>query len=289
MAKETDKVVGVFLDESHARMAIKALQAAGYKAQIADESAINAFRNSGFENEVVDMYKNRHQEGNTIVTTSGSNQGDKALGIMLQNGAEYINLSSREGTSGDQKMSGKQDAAYYRNLETKKRQYGELDQTTGRRRDAEQTRLQLREETLTATKQAVKSGDVEIRKVVHEKQQEVPVNLTHEEVYIERKAVDREMAPGEMTDMKDEVIRVEVYEEQAQLQKQARVREEVTIGKKGVQEQQNLVGTARHEHAEVVQTGDVKVSGDASMTKKETTTESATTSTGDAQPYNSQA
>jgi uncharacterized protein (TIGR02271 family) len=56
---------------------------------------------------------------------------------------------------------------------------------------------------------------------------------------------------------------VPIYEEQARLQKQARVREEVSIGKKAVQEQQNLKGPVRHEHAEIVNSGDVQVRGDS--------------------------
>ena len=68
--------------------------------------------------------------------------------------------------------------------------------------------------------------------------------------------------PDEIRDMQDEVIRVPVYEEQAQLHKQARVTEEVTVGKKAVEEQQTLSGTVRHEHVEVVNDGDVQVRGD---------------------------
>ena len=52
---QNDKVVGVFLDEQHAQQAIQALQSEGYNARIADESAISAFRKSGFEQDVVDL------------------------------------------------------------------------------------------------------------------------------------------------------------------------------------------------------------------------------------------
>jgi len=270
-----DQIVGVFLDESHAQAAIQALKSMGGNARIADEQAISAFRATGLEDEAIDLYRSRMSEGNTVVVANGAGQGDQALATMLQYGAEFINLKSQ-----GQSTTGSQDARYYQNLDLNRRQYG-TEVQGGQRRNADQMRLQLREETLTATKQAVQAGEVEVRKVVHERQEQIPVNLTHEEVYVERHAVDRPVAPGEINDMQDEVIRVPVYEEQAQLQKQARVREEVEIGKRGVQEQQTLTGTTRHEHAEVVQTGDVEVrdSQQANTGTTGTTNEGYTTDT----------
>ncbi|MEO8285933.1 MAG: YsnF/AvaK domain-containing protein [Chloroflexota bacterium] len=259
---ETDKVVGVFMDQDHAQRAIQALKSAGYQANIADKSAIDAFRNSGFEDDIVELYRSRQNEGNSIVVVQGKKSGDDALRIMLENGAEYINLTSKQTAGNTAGAQGAQPASYYRNRNINQREYGDIDKTTGRRRDANQMKMVLRDETLNATKTQVQAGEVELRKVVHEKEEQIPVNLSHEEVYIERHAVDRPVAPGEITDAQDEVIRVPVYEEQAQLQKQARVREEVTLGKNAVQEQQTLTGTTRHEHAEIVKEGDVRVAGD---------------------------
>ena len=106
------------------------------------------------------------------------------------------------------------------------------------------------------------AGEVELRKVVHEREQQVPVNLRHEEVYVERRAMNEAANSDDIRDMQDQVIRVPVYEEQAQLHKQVRVTEEVAIGKNAVEEQQTLSGTTRHEHAEVVSDGNVQVRGD---------------------------
>lgn len=292
MAKNTsnqvDKVVGVFLDEGQAQRAIQALKSAGYQARIADKSAINAFRNSGFEDQVIKLYQSRLGEGNTIVSVDSGKNGEKALATMLQNGAEYINLRNQgmQGMSGDA-----MDANYYLNRNANEREYGEIDQTVGRRRNADQMRLQLREETLVPVKQAVQAGEVEVRKTVHEKEQQVPVSVSREEVYVERHAVDRPVAPGEVDEMQDQVLRVPVYEEQAELQKQARVREEVTIGKKATQEQQNLSGTVRHEHAQIVQSGNANVSGDVESTgnAQTTNTEYTTDTQGDVRPYDTNA
>src|SRR5829696_2713011 len=90
-----DIVVGVFLDPAHAETAIQALRAAGYTPRIADESTLRSFKGAGYDNDVVDLYLSRQIEGNTVVVVEAGNQGEDALGIMLQNGAEYIDLVNR--------------------------------------------------------------------------------------------------------------------------------------------------------------------------------------------------
>jgi len=64
----------------------------------------------------------------------------------------------------------------------------------------------------------------------------------------------------------DQVISVPVYEETVELQKHTRVREEVSLGKRAVEEQQTLTGTTRHEEAELQQSGDVRVNRSATET-----------------------
>jgi uncharacterized protein (TIGR02271 family) len=255
-----ETVVGVFLDQQHANQAIQHLKQQGFNAQIANKSAIKAFRSTGLEDDVVNLYENRLNEGNSIVTVTGNN-GEDAMRLMLQMGAEYINISDKGGTSRYNWMQGEtQNASYYQNLDRTKRQYG-WDENQGRGWNEDELRVQLREETLQPVKQAVQKGEVQLNKTVHERQQEVPVNLRREEVYVNRQAVDRPASPGEIGDMQDEVVRVPVYEEQAELQKQARVREEVNIGKRAVEEQQTLTGTTRHEHLEVNETGNAQIEG----------------------------
>ena len=281
MAKNKETVVGVFMDESYAQRAVQSLQSQGFKAQIGDKSSLNNL--SDLAQEEAQVYLGRMNEGNSVVIVrNAGNRGEDALNILLDSGAEYMNLHGQGSQQSGQKSGQRYDANYYQKLNTDQRQYGRYDESLGRARNAEELRLQLREETLSATKSANQAGEVEVRKVVHEKEQQVPVNLKHEQVVIERNAVDRPADAGEITDMQDEVIRVPVYEETAQLEKQARVREEVTIGKEAVQEQQTLSGTTRHEHVEVVNSGDVEVRGDAG-----TTSRSATKSNSEMKAYDS--
>jgi uncharacterized protein (TIGR02271 family) len=248
----TDQVVGVFMDDGFAQQAAQVLQQQGYQVRMADESAIDAFRNSGFQDEVVDLYRSRYDEGNSILVVEGQGKGEDALGLMLQYGAEYINLSGQGGSTGGSQMQGEQyDANYYRQANQTQRQYGQYDQEMGRARNAEEIRVQLRREELVPTKQTVQSGEVEVHKVVHERQEQIPVTARHEEVYVERRPVQGDARADEIRDTDDQVLRVPVYEERVDVQKQTRVTEEVEIGKRAVEEQGTVTGTTRHEHLEV--------------------------------------
>jgi len=255
MKNERDTVVGIFLDEEHAKNALQQLKSAGFQAQQSKGSG-NDFK--GLSNDERGLYESRAQEGNALVVVrNAADRGEEALNIMLGAGAENVDMNA-QGQGQGQGYTGQRDANYYNSLSrrgTNERQYGLNGQ------DADNIRLQLREEQLTATKQARQAGEVQVHKTVHEEQQQIPVNLRHEEVTIERHAVDRPVG-GEIGDLQDETIRVPVYEEQAQLTKQGRVAEEVVINKDVVEQQQTLQGTVRREDVELNQSGNVVSDGE---------------------------
>lgn len=274
MANEKDTVVGVFPDQAQAQRAVQALQSKGVTARIADKSAIQAFKATGLDNEVTSMYESRMAQGNSIVTADAGGQGDEVLGMMLDAGAEYVNLQSVSGTAGAATRPAASTQTTQTTQTTQRTQTSRPaheSQTTGQDKNADNMHVQLRDESLSAVKQNVQAGEVELHKVVHEKQEQVPVTLRHEEVYIERTPVDRPAGPNDV-DMTDQVISVPVYEEQAELQKQARVREEVNISKRAQEEQQTLTGSTRHEDLEVTQSGQVEVVGEGGTAGDTTTT-----------------
>jgi uncharacterized protein (TIGR02271 family) len=271
--RTNETVVGVFLDQQHANQAIQYLQQQGFNAQIADQSAIKAFRSTGLEDEVISLYENRFNEGNSIVIVTG-NQGEEAMRLMLQMGAEFINISDKGGQPRYNWMQGQsQRADYYQNLDRSQRQYGQWDESRGRAWNEDEVRLQLREETLMPVKQAVQTGEVGVRTTITEQQHEVPVNLRRDEVIVERHAVDRPADPSELRDMREESVSVPVYEEQAELQKQARVYEEVTLSKQPVEEQRTITGTTRREELDVTETGNASIRDNQAVRTGESWTE----------------
>lgn len=114
--------------------------------------------------------------------------------------------------------------------------------------------LRLYQERLVANKQRVKSGEVAIGKHVETETARVAVPVEKERVIIERVTptdAGRAVAPGEATFREGEVAHVEIYEEQANIQKEAFVREEVRVSKEVEQKTVESQETLRREELDV--------------------------------------
>jgi uncharacterized protein (TIGR02271 family) len=89
--------------------------------------------------------------------------------------------------------------------------------------------LERREERLVVDKDVEKAGEVRVGKRVVEDRQAVDVPVTREEVTIERRSVDRPADGSEA--FTEDSIDVPVYEETVKTGKEARVVEELEVGK----------------------------------------------------------
>lgn len=125
----------------------------------------------------------------------------------------------------------------------------------------EEKAIHLREEQLNVDKEEVKTGEVKIRKEVVEEQEKLNIPVKHEEVYVERRSVSRdELGADPIED--DETIRVPVYEEQVEVTKKPVVTDEIVIGKRTVEETQQVADTVKKEKAHIEQDGNPLVEGD---------------------------
>jgi uncharacterized protein (TIGR02271 family) len=134
------------------------------------------------------------------------------------------------------------------------------DRTDVQQRTEGGQRVQLREEELRAQKETVQAGEVGIRKDVVEEERTMEVPVSREEVYIERHPVEGRPASGDIRE--GEEIRVPVREEQVHLEKETVAREELEIGKRTVEDTEQVSGTVRREEAHIEREGDVDVQGD---------------------------
>jgi len=116
-----------------------------------------------------------------------------------------------------------------------------------------QIRVPVVEERLDVEKREVELGAAEIRKTVETEQVSIPIELTHEEVHVNRVDVsDRPVAAGDLDDaFKEGTIRVPVRGEEAIVSKQAFVTGEVVIDRYRTTEQQTVSDTVRRERVEV--------------------------------------
>ncbi|MBV9582976.1 MAG: YsnF/AvaK domain-containing protein [Chloroflexi bacterium] len=138
---------------------------------------------------------------------------------------------------------------------------GETD-IDNRRTNGGADRLQLREEELQARKTSVETGSVQLGKDVVEEERTVEVPVTREEVYVERRPVDRRVSGAPISDTETETIRVPVSEERVEVEKQPVVYEEVEVGKRVTQETQPVTETVRREELRVDEHGDANVRTD---------------------------
>ena len=139
--------------------------------------------------------------------------------------------------------------------------HGEHDDSAARPEEAGAT-VRLREEELAARKRSVEAGRVSLGTEVVEEEQTLEVPVSREEVTIERHAVERRPS-AEPIAAAPEVLRVPVREEQVSVDKQAVVYEEVSLGKRAVQDTQRVSDTVRKEVVDVDAAGDVEVGGQA--------------------------
>ena len=131
------------------------------------------------------------------------------------------------------------------------RQY--FDTTTETLGDQREARVPVVEERLEVEKRQGERGSVDIRKTVETEQVNVPVELRHEEVSVERVDVkDRPVAAGDMANAFEEgTIRVPVRGEEAVVQKEAVVTGEVVVDREVKTERQTISDTVRKQRVDV--------------------------------------
>jgi uncharacterized protein (TIGR02271 family) len=125
------------------------------------------------------------------------------------------------------------------------RSAGPTETARGDYREESPERIQLLGEVLRVHKDRVSRGEVRIRKEVVTDTQTVQVPVTREELVIERRPGNETAAPA--GSIGESEIRVPLSEERAQLDKSTVVREEVSVGKRPVEEVQDVTGEVRRE------------------------------------------
>ncbi|PSB08768.1 photosystem reaction center subunit H [Pleurocapsa sp. CCALA 161] len=126
--------------------------------------------------------------------------------------------------------------------------------------------LKLYEERLIANKERFLAGTVKVGKRVETETASVSVPVEKERVVIERTTPTSGtvVPPGEATFGDTEVARIEVYEETADVEKQAFVREEVNVRKEVEQDTVTARETIRREELDVESDGDTVINRDSS-------------------------
>src|SRR5215213_6974488 len=124
----------------------------------------------------------------------------------------------------------------------------------------DEIRIPVMEEELTATVRPQEAGAVRIEKDVVSEQRTLDVPVTEERVRVERRVVDRPVTAADADAFEETVIEVPLRTETVDLQKQARVAEEVVISKEAEQRTEQVSGTVRREEVFVDEDADIDAS-----------------------------
>jgi uncharacterized protein (TIGR02271 family) len=189
------------------------------------------------------IYSDRVGKGSFLVMVTGTGvEIDHAANIMRHHGVEEFDVYD---------MPGKTATAVT-----------DVDHDIKTRTDLNDSdKIRLYEERLMVNKQRVKAGEVAVGKRVETETAQVDIPIERERIVVERKnAVDQTTVnPGTTDFASGQVAHMEVYEEKANIQKQAFVREEVRVRKEIANETVEARETVRHEELEVKADGDVDV------------------------------
>lgn len=232
----------------------------------------NDLKDLGLSNEEANYYQDQYKAGRVVVAVLGNGREQEAAQILQANGAHtygtqagmaqtsYDNTSTA-GTYGAQAGTTQTDYTSNANHDATAGagSYTTTNDTGNYATDDEQRRLRLREEQLNVSKETVQAGEVGLHKDVVTEQKTVNVPVSHEEVYVERRAVSDGQVDDATPIGEGDAIRVPVNAEQVNVDKNTVVTGEVAIGKRNVQENQQVSDTVRREEARLDQQGDVPV------------------------------
>lgn len=107
------------------------------------------------------------------------------------------------------------------------------------------------EENLQVGKRTVESGGVRVRSRIIEKPVEETVRLRQERVVVNRRPVNRAVTDADLTNFREGEIEITEHAEEAVVGKQARVVEEVAVGKQVEEHDQVIRDTVRRTDVEV--------------------------------------
>lgn len=126
-------------------------------------------------------------------------------------------------------------------------------------------KLLLRQEELDIDKDRFETGEVILSKEIVEETKEVDVPVLHEEVVIERRAINHEMSDSPIGE--EETIHIPVSEERVEVGKHTVITGEVSAYKREVEETQHVEENLRREEARVNTTGDPVIVNDEEFSR----------------------
>lgn len=145
--------------------------------------------------------------------------------------------------------------------------FAQTNQTTAQNQTATQGEtIPIIEENLQVGKRTVEQGGVRVRSRVIEKPVEETLRLRQERVIVERRPVNRQVTDADLANFQEGEIEITERAEVPVVAKEARVVEEIAVGKQVEEREQTISDTVRRTDVEVEEINTDTVTNDTTRT-----------------------
>jgi uncharacterized protein (TIGR02271 family) len=142
---------------------------------------------------------------------------------------------------------------------TQRARQGQIESLADEQFEKNQVVVPLLEEQLAVKKDRVQAGEVILRKAISSHMEELPVELAHDEVQVDRVAVNRVLEDGESAEpyQDGEVWVIPVVHEELVVLKRRLVAEEIRVTRRRATREKTVRGEVRREEITIDTTGDL--------------------------------
>ena len=259
-------VVGFFENPSDAQGAMRDLESAGFSSantsvvQSASDRLSGIFQQLGVPQDDARLYLEGVRNGGAIVVLQQLSDDDASRAADILDRHHVADIDSMRGRS-----ARSQTATTATSASTQTAERGTMAATGSGRRTFYQGGegvIPIVEEELRIGKREVEAGGVRVETRVEETPVQEQVTLREERVDVERRPVDRPISQTDMAALQEGTLEVRERREEAVVDKQARVVEEVAISKEAQERTETVQDTVRRTDVDVEEIpGQARTSG----------------------------
>ena len=229
-----------------------------------DSDAVDTLTNAGLPRSDADAYfEGLRRGGHLVMITTDDDQIDLVVDIMdrynsvnIQERSEQWRSEGWSAQGSDQQTTLRQSASQQSSQQSTGRQQamsGNQGRSGAISSDQNQIAIPVVEEELQVGKRQVQKGGIRVHTHVEEKPVEESVTVRDEHINVQRRPVNRAAQPGELDNVDEGTFEISEMDEEVVVNKQARVVEEVVVGKEVEERQERVRDTVRRTEVDVDQ------------------------------------
>lgn len=255
--------VALYDDKNEAQLVKDELTNAGFSRSSirmmdsSDNDAVHTLTNAGLPQSDADAYfEGLRRGGHVVMITTDDDQIDLVVDIMDRYNS--INIQERAEMWRNEGWGSQSSAQSSMQRGTQEGRQSITSGNQGRtgavHEDQDEIAIPVVEEEMRVGKRQVQKGGVRVQTHVEEKPVEETVTVRDEHVNVQRRPVNRTAQPGDLDAFEEGTFEISEMDEEVVVDKQARVVEEVVVGKEVEERQEKVRDTVRRTNVDVERT-----------------------------------